>query len=108
MIPLLNPENEGIGLNIYDEYVTDPYAANGLYSEIVTDLSAIKKTIEDKGQEEQKLIFEDLDAIIEKILNRDPLPNELAVQRSADVYEKLLSDKGEETSQNQKTQNRQK
>jgi hypothetical protein len=88
---LLDKENEGLGLNMYNAWVTDPYAANAIHSEIVSDLEAIKKNIASAIKDQSgELIFSDIEVIIEKILSRDPIPNELASKKSNEVYSKLI------------------
>jgi hypothetical protein len=48
----LDIENEGVGLNMYNSWVTDPYAANALHSEIVTDINMISANIKKAMVEE--------------------------------------------------------
>ena len=77
---------------MYNAWVTDPYAANAMHSEIVTDLSVISANIKIAKAKKDEAIFEDIGVIIEKILSRDPIPSELACRTSSDVYNKLLKE----------------
>lgn len=99
MTSLLDADNEGVGLNIYDPHIVDPYAANGIYAEIATNLSKITENIigltEIKGNE---LIVEDLSMLIEKIIDRNPLPHNLMNNSPAKIYQTLrfkMQGKGE-------------
>lgn len=76
---------------MYNAWVTDPYAANAMHSEIVTDLNTISanKDLALKANPET-LIFEDITVIIDKILTRDPIPSELASKTSPEVYNTLM------------------
>lgn len=91
---MLHPDNEGVGLNMYDEYVTDPYATNAINTEIVSNLGKIKsRVLELKEKNSEELVFEDIEVLIERILNRNPIPNELMIRNSSEVYLTLKKEK---------------
>lgn len=76
---------------MYNAWVTDPYAANAIHSEIVSDIARVRANIEQaKKDSPAELIFSDIEVIIEKLLSRDPIPNELASKKSSEVYNKLI------------------
>lgn len=72
---LLDEENEGFGLNIYDAHHDDPYACNGLHSTIVEELKTIT------GRDGEGSVKKIVDRLVKRL---PPTPEQL--QRKPSRY----------------------
>ena len=74
---LLESDNEGVGLNIYDQFVSDPYSANGIHSEITHELEGIISNVEEDLKTAPQKLHEDIVMMVERLTERNPLPQNL-------------------------------
>lgn len=86
---LLEEDNEGVGLNIYDPFVADPYSANGFHTEIITDMVKLLEVVEVLNKEKPLKLYEDIKMMVDRIIERNPLPQNLIASRPSGVYAML-------------------
>jgi hypothetical protein len=77
---LLDDDNEGIGLNVYDPHGDDPYACNGLHSTIIQEIQTLVKN-DTVGTVKQ---------IIERLTKRLPPTMEQLSTRVSAIYSNSL------------------
>lgn len=72
LVGMLDEENEGYGLNAYNQDCEDPYSSNAIRSSIFIDVSSIVK-----GTQQHDV----MNALCQRILNRNPLPTNLTTDK---------------------------